>query len=88
MISKHVQEILQIFSSAKGVTGLLLERGKKPLKISIVSSQYSPIVDTDIVFELSNGKTILSQDLEFATIKSTPQDLMTIELGNYQFFCN
>jgi hypothetical protein len=83
MISKHVQEILSALSGAESVSAVLMERSKKPNQIFITSSNYSPLTYSDPVMQLSNGKIILTQDLEFADINDK-----SIKLGNYEFFLN
>jgi hypothetical protein len=87
MISKHVAEILAAFNNSNSITGFLKDRDKKILKLSVVSSNYTPISNMEPVIELSNGKTIYPQDLEFAILDSEQRG-KTVKLGNYSFICN
>jgi hypothetical protein len=87
MISRHVQEILAAFNSSSRITCSYKENGKKPVGLMINFSSLSPTSEYELVFELSSGKTIRCQDLEFAEIRNTPTDTI-VQLGGYQFYCN
>lgn len=86
MISKHVEEILEIFRNHYRNIYCVEAQYKTFIKLGVdYTNLYPEDTNSNKIFELSNNKNITIDDLEFAEMK-TINGKETIFLGNYRFY--
>lgn len=86
MISKHVQEILDLFRLNYRNIKCAQSNGDTYKKWGVESQNLFPDEDnTNEVLALSNNKSITTDDLEFATITNINGNSVVF-LGNYRFY--
>jgi hypothetical protein len=85
MISKHVQELLELlrenYRNIKCVESLYDSYSKLEIEVS----NLYPEQNGEEIFGLSNNKSITTEDFEFANIKNI-NGKQVIFLGNYRFY--
>jgi hypothetical protein len=85
MISKHVQELLEIFRDNYRNIKCVESQYDSHTKLEIEVSNLYPEQDGEEIFGLSNSKSLTTDDFEFATLKKI-NGKQVIFLGNYRFF--
>ncbi len=85
MISKHVQELLELFRENYRNIKCVESQYDSFHKLEIEVSNLYPEQDGEEIFGLSNNKSFSTEDFEFADIKSI-NGKQVIFLGNYRFF--
>jgi hypothetical protein len=85
MISKHVQELLEIFRDNYRNIKCVESQYDSHTKLEIEVSNLYPEQDGEEIFGLSNNKSITANDFEFSDIKNI-NGKQVIFLGNYRFF--
>ena len=81
VLSKHVQEIIDQFKTAKDIS---CYKGSNKL-ILIKNKNYFFTTPKDTVFELSDDRNIKFEDLEFADTETRLDNTKSIVLGTYVF---
>ncbi len=87
MISKHVNEILEIFRENYRTIKCVEALHDSYKKFEIESNNLYPELESKDVFILNNNKVFTIDDLEFADIK-TINGNQVVFLGNYRFYFN
>ena len=87
MISKHVNEILEIFRENYRTIKCVEALHDSYKKFEVESSNLYPDLECKDVFFLNNNKVFTIDDLEFADIK-TINGNQVVFLGNYRFYFN
>lgn len=82
VLSKHVQEIVSEFKTAKHID---CYKGGNNKLILIKNKNYFFTNYKDNVFELSDDRNITFEDLEFADLRTQDNENKLITLGQYQF---
>jgi hypothetical protein len=85
MISKHVEEILEIFRDNYRNIKCIESQYDSYKHLEIETTNLYPETENEEIFGLSNNKNITVQDFDFADIKVINNN-KTIFLGNYRFF--
>lgn len=85
MISKHVQEILELLRENYRNINCIEAQYNKHQKLEIEVSNLYPENPGEEIFGLSNNKSLTTEDFEFADIKNI-NGKTAIFLGNYRFF--
>ena len=85
MISKHVQELLELLRENYRNIKCIESQYDSHHKLEIEVSNLYPEQDGEEIFGLSNNKSLSTKDFEFAEIKKI-NGKEIIFLGNYRFF--
>jgi hypothetical protein len=85
MISKHVQELLELFRENYRNIKCIESQYENHHKLEIEVSNLYPEQDGEEIFGLSNNKSLTTEDFEFADIKKI-NGKQVVFLGNYRFF--
>jgi hypothetical protein len=85
MISKHVQELLELLRENYRNIKCVESQYDSYHKLEIEVSNLYPEQNGEEIFGLSNNKSLTTDDFEFATIKNI-NGKQVIFLGNYRFF--
>jgi hypothetical protein len=85
MISKHVQELLELLRENYRNIKCVESQYDSHKKLEIEVSNLYPENSGEEIFGLSNNKSFTTEDFEFANIK-TINGKPVIFLGNYRFF--
>jgi hypothetical protein len=85
MISKHVQELLELLRDNYRNIKCVESQYDSYHKLEIEVSNFYPEQDGEEIFGLSNNKSLTTEDFEFAGIKII-NGKQVIFLGNYRFF--
>lgn len=85
MISKHVQELLDLLRENYRNIKCIEAQYDKYHKLEIEVSNLYPEQSGEEIFGLSNNKSFTTDDFEFADVKKL-NGKQVIFLGNYRFF--
>jgi hypothetical protein len=85
MISKHVQELLELLRENYRDIKCAESQYDSYHKLEIEVSNFYPEQNGEEIFGLSNNKSLTTEDFEFADIKKI-NGKTVIFLGNYRFF--
>jgi hypothetical protein len=85
MISKHVQELLELLRENYRTIKCVESQYDSYHKLEIEVSNLYPEQDGEEIFGLSNNKSLTTNDFEFADLKKI-NGKQVIFLGNYRFF--
>lgn len=85
MISKHLEEILELFRENYRNIKCVESQYDSFHKLEIELSNLYPETESGQIFGLSNNKNLTGEDFEFADIKKI-NGKQVIFLGNYRFF--
>jgi hypothetical protein len=85
MISKHVQELLELFRENYRNIKCIESQYDSYHKLEIEVSNLYPENVGEEIFGLSNNKSLTTEDFEFAVIKKI-NSKQVVFLGNYRFF--
>lgn len=85
MISKHVQEILELLRENYRNIKCVESQYDSFHKLEIEVSNLYPEETGEEIFGLSNNKSITTDDFEFSDVKNI-NGKQVIFLGNYRFF--
>ena len=85
MISKHVQELLELLRENYRNIKCVESQYDSYHKLEIEVSNLYPEQDGEEIFGLSNNKSLTIDDFEFASVKKI-NGKQVIFLGNYRFF--
>jgi hypothetical protein len=85
MISKHVQELLELLRENYRDIKCVESQYDSFHKLEIEVSNFYPEQDGEEIFGLSNNKSLTTNDFEFADVKKI-NGKTVIFLGNYRFF--
>ena len=85
MISKHVQELLELLRENYRNIKCIESQYDKHQKLEIEVSNLYPEQNGEEIFGLSNNKSLTTDDFEFADIKNI-NGKTVVFLGNYRFF--
>jgi hypothetical protein len=85
MISKHVEELLELFRENYRSIKCIESQHDSYRALEIEASNLYPEIDKEEIFGLSNNKSLNASDFEFAEMRKI-NGKHTIFLGNYRFF--
>jgi hypothetical protein len=85
MISKHVQELLELLRENYRDIKCVESQYDSYNKLQIEVSNFYPEQNGEEIFGLSNNKSLTTDDFEFADVKKI-NGKTVIFLGNYRFF--
>ena len=85
MISKHVQQLLEIFRDNYRNIKCVESQYDSYNNLEIEVSNLYPEQDGEEIFGLSNNKSITTDDFEFADIKNI-NGKQVVFLGSYRFY--
>lgn len=85
MISKHVQELLELLRENYRNINCVESQYDSYAKLEIEVSNLYPEENGEEIFGLSNNKSLTTEDFEFADVKKI-NGKTVIFLGNYRFF--
>ena len=85
MISKHVQELLELLRENYRDIKCVESQYDSYHKLEIEVSNFYPEQNGEEIFGLSNNKSLTTEDFEFADVKKI-NGKTVIFLGNYRFF--
>lgn len=85
MISKHVQELLELLRENYRNIKCVESQYDSYHKLEIEVSNLYPEQNGEEIFGLSNNKSLTTEDFEFANTKKI-NGKQVIFLGNYRFF--
>lgn len=85
MISKHVQELLELFRENYRNIKCVESQYDSYHEFQIEVSNLYPEDSSDEIFGLSNNKSLTVADFEFADVKKI-NGKQVVFLGNYRFF--
>lgn len=85
MISKHIQELLELFRENYRNIKCVESQYDSYHKLDIEVSNLYPENSGEEIFGLSNNKSLTTEDFEFADVKVI-NGKKVIFLGNYRFY--
>lgn len=85
MISKHVQELLELLRENYRNIKCVESQDDSHNKLKIEVSNLYPEQNGEEIFGLSNNRSLTTDDFEFANIKNI-NGKQVIFLGNYRFY--
>ncbi len=85
MISKHVQELLDLLRENYRNIKCIESQYDSYHKLEVEVSNLYPEQNGEEIFGLSNNKSLTTEDFEFAHVKKI-NGKQVIFLGNYRFF--